>query len=121
MNLMHAIVASTRKGRLLLAMLSGLALLLGSHLPVQAQARVEYNRDVRPILTENCFHCHGPDSASRKAGLRLDQREDAIKLGAISPGKPAESALIERIMTSDPKEIMPPPKAHKKLTAQQKE
>jgi hypothetical protein len=89
--------------------------------PVSAQSKVEYNRDVRPILMENCFACHGPDSASRKAGLRLDQRDAAIKMGAITPGKAKESALIERINTSDPKEIMPPPKSHKKLTAAQKE
>ena len=64
---------------------------LGNAIPVRAQTRVEYNRDIRPILAENCFSCHGPDSASRKAGLRLDQRDDAIKMGAITPGKLKES------------------------------
>ena len=86
-----------------------------------AQSKIEYNRDVRPILTENCFACHGPDSASRKASLRLDQRDAAIKMGAITPGKLQESALIERICSADPKQIMPPPKTLKKLTAAQKE
>ncbi len=98
-----------------------LALLLANDVPLRAQSKIEYNRDVRPILAENCFACHGPDSASRKAGLRLDQRDEAIKMGAIAPGKIAESALFERIMSSNPKELMPPPKVHKKLTAAQKE
>jgi hypothetical protein len=94
---------------------------VGSAAPACAQAKIEYNRDVRPILAENCFACHGPDSAARKAGLRLDQRDDAIKMGAIAPGKLNESALIERICASDSKEVMPPPKTRKKLTAAQKD
>ncbi len=55
----------------------------------RAADRIEYNRDVRPILSENCFACHGPDSASRKAGLRLDLRDEAIKSEQIPscPGK----------------------------------
>jgi hypothetical protein len=90
-------------------------------LPALAQSKIEYNRDVRPILAENCFACHGPDSASRKAGLRLDDRDAAIKMQAIAPGKAKESALIEHIFSSNPKAIMPPPKTNKKLTAAQKE
>ncbi len=86
-----------------------------------AAGKLEYNRDIRPILAENCFACHGPDSAARKAGLRLDQRDEAIKAGAILPGKPDESALVERIFTNEAKELMPPAKAHKKLTAAQKQ
>jgi hypothetical protein len=82
---------------------------------------LEYNRDVRPILAENCFACHGPDSAARKAGLRLDRREDAIEAKAIAPGKPAESAMVERIFSMDADEQMPPPKSHKKLTPAQKD
>jgi hypothetical protein len=85
------------------------------------ESRLEYNRDVRPILAENCFACHGPDSAARKAGLRLDQREQAVKVGAIAPGDPEKSALVERIFADDPAHQMPPPKSHKKLTAAQKE
>src|SRR5476649_494274 len=60
-----------------------------------APVRVRYNRDVRPILADNCFTCHGPDSAARKAGLRLDRREDAIKAEAFVPGKAEKSALVE--------------------------
>jgi hypothetical protein len=82
---------------------------------------VEYNRDVRPILAENCFACHGPDSAARKADLRLDRHDDATKAGAITPGEPDESTLVERIFSDDPGYMMPPPKTRKKLTAVQKE
>src|SRR5580765_8122477 len=89
--------------------------------PLCAQTKIEYNRDVRPILAENCFACHGPDSASRKAGLRLDDRDAAIKMSAIKPGDVKESELLKRIHAADPKEIMPPPKTRKTLTAAQKD
>jgi hypothetical protein len=82
---------------------------------------IEYNRDVRPILAENCFACHGPDSAARKANLRIDRRDDAIEAGVIIPGDPKGSTLVERIFADDPAEMMPPPKSHKKLTAAQKD
>ena len=86
-----------------------------------SDAKVEYNRDIRPILAENCFACHGPDSAARKADLRLDQREAAVEAGAIVPGDPETSELIARILDGRPPEVMPPPKSHKTLTAAQKE
>ncbi len=82
---------------------------------------LEYNRDIRPILAENCFACHGPDSAARKADLRLDRREAAVEAGAIVPGEPGSSELVARINAKDPKELMPPPKTTKTLTAQEKE
>ncbi len=82
--------------------------------------KVEYNRDIRPILTDTCFACHGPDSAARKADLRLDQREAAIKAGAFIPGQPEKSPLVERIHSTDKAEVMPPPKTNKVLTAKQK-
>ena len=84
-------------------------------------AKIEYNRDVRPILAENCFRCHGPDSASRKADLRLDRREVAVESGAIVPGKPDESGLVERVFSSDPDQMMPPPAIHKELKPAEKE
>jgi hypothetical protein len=84
-------------------------------------ARVEFNRDVRPILSDNCFHCHGPDKNHRKAGLRLDLRDEALKAEAIVPDKPDESELVARILSTDPDEVMPPPKSNKKLDARQKE
>mgnify|MGYP001193168962 CR=1 FL=1 len=68
-----------------------------------------YNADIRPILVEACFSCHGPDSASRRADLRLDMREAAISSGAIAPGKPDDSELMRRILSTDPDEVMPPP------------
>jgi cytochrome c553 len=84
--------------------------------------KLQYNRDVRPILAENCFACHGPDSAARKAGLRLDQREVAVAKGAIEPGKPDDSELVSRLfLKDDDEQRMPPPKSHKTLTAAQKD
>lgn len=82
---------------------------------------ISYNRDIRPILTETCFACHGPDKAARKADLRLDQREPALKSEAIVPGKPDESEAIRRVFSTDKSEQMPPPESHKKLTQQEKE
>ena len=89
--------------------------------PGTGRGTIEFNRDVRPILAENCFRCHGPDSASRKADLRLDRREAAVEHEAIIPGKPDESELIERIFSTDPDEVMPPPAIHKELKPAEKE
>jgi hypothetical protein len=88
--------------------------------PISA-ATLEYNRDVRPILSDNCFRCHGPDKGQRKAKLRLDQREVALEREAFVPGKPDESELVKRIFSADPEEVMPPPDSHKQLTGAQKE
>ena len=77
---------------------------------------LKYNRDVRPILADKCFACHGPDSAARQAGLRLDQRDQAIELGAIQPGDVASSELIARIVTEDHDLLMPPPEIKKPLS-----
>ena len=90
-------------------------------LPSLAEEKISFNRDIRPILSENCYYCHGPDEKNREEDLRLDIRAAAIKAGAIVPGKPEESDLIERIFTDDETEIMPPPKAHKILSSTQKE
>jgi Protein of unknown function (DUF1553)/Protein of unknown function (DUF1549)/Concanavalin A-like lectin/glucanases superfamily/Planctomycete cytochrome C len=87
----------------------------------QAADKLQYNRDIRPLLSEHCFTCHGPDSASRKADLRLDMREVAVEHDAIVPGKPGMSSLVSRINSSDADEIMPPPATKKSLTAAQKE
>lgn len=83
--------------------------------------RIEFNRDIRPILSENCFYCHGQDSNHRKADLRLDVRADAVKAEAFVPGKPQDSALVKRIFTADPDDLMPPPKSNRTLTPAQKE
>ncbi|HEY6563570.1 MAG TPA: DUF1549 domain-containing protein, partial [Pirellulaceae bacterium] len=80
-----------------------------------------FNRDIRPILAENCYACHGPDAKSRKADLRLDVREEAIDLSAITPGAPDDSELIARIESHDPEYQMPPPDSRNQLTRAQKE
>ena len=90
--------------------------------PVKAGAKVElvqYNRDIRLILSDNCFACHGPDRNARKANLRLDLRDDAIAKGAIVPGKPEKSSLVARIFSTG-NGIMPPVNSHKVLTPAQK-
>ncbi len=92
---------------------------------VWADDRVQFNRDIRPILSENCFQCHGPDAKLRQAGLRLDVREEAFKAAesgdvAIVPGDLNKSRLWARINSADVSEVMPPPKACKSLTAAQK-
>ncbi len=82
-------------------------------------ADISYNRDIRPILSDNCFHCHGPDKRGRKADLRLDIREEAIAdhdgFRAIVPSKPEESEMMLRILSKDKDEQMPPPDSHKSL------
>ncbi len=77
-------------------------------------AEIDFNRDVRPILSDKCFQCHGPDADAREADLRLDQRKDA--LAAIEPGDPAASELFARIVHDDPDLRMPPADAAKQLT-----
>jgi hypothetical protein len=81
---------------------------------------LRYNQDVRPILVEYCFSCHGADSAGRKADLRLDQRDAAVESGAIAPGDPDSSVMLDRIFSDDPEEVMPPPAMKKPLTDEQK-
>jgi Protein of unknown function (DUF1549)/Protein of unknown function (DUF1553)/Planctomycete cytochrome C len=84
-------------------------------------AEVSYNQDIRPILAENCFYCHGQDPNKRKADLRLDVREAAVELGAFVPGKADESELVARLFTHDADELMPPAKSNRKLSEKQKE
>lgn len=84
-------------------------------------AKIEFNRDVRPILSDNCFYCHGPDPKHREADLRLDMRDEAVAAKALVPGKAGESEVMARILTDDEDDLMPPPDSHKKLTQRQKE
>ena len=89
-------------------------------------AEVDFQRDVRPILSGICFKCHGPDNETRKGGLRLDLREDAIKPAksgepAILPGHPDKSELVKRILTTDEDDLMPPTAAKHPLTETQKQ
>jgi len=82
--------------------------------------QIDFNRDIRAILSNNCVACHGPDEKERKAGLRLDTREGALRdLGgyqAVKPGHPEESELIRRITTLDEGDLMPPPEKGKRLS-----
>jgi len=87
--------------------------------PALAAEPVSFSAEIRPILAEHCFHCHGPDPGTRKADLRLDLRDAAIEFGAIVPGKPEESELIARIMEHDPQLVMPPPSQKKPLSPKQ--
>jgi len=104
-------------------MISRLLILLA--LPAALHAAPEgilrYNRDIRPILSDYCFACHGPDKNHREADLRLDVREAAIEMKAIIPGKPEESSILERIHSHDEDDIMPPPESKKTLTDEQKQ
>ncbi|HAV62556.1 MAG TPA: hypothetical protein DCY13_09350 [Verrucomicrobiales bacterium] len=93
---------------------------------LRAASAVDFNRDIRPILSDHCYACHGPDEGKRKAGLRLDQRESALnqlKSGdhAIKPGEPSRSTLVGRVTSTDPDEIMPPPEEGKPLSKEQVE
>jgi hypothetical protein len=83
--------------------------------------RVDFRKDVLPILSENCFACHGPDAKTRKADLRLDTKESALRTKdpLIVPGKSDESELFNRVTSGDPEEVMPPLKSGKKLSGTQ--
>ncbi|MFO1007862.1 MAG: c-type cytochrome domain-containing protein [Planctomycetaceae bacterium] len=98
--------------------------LLASGSLLNAADRVDFNRDIRPILSENCLSCHGPDSQKRHAGLRLDTNDQTMWKGesgeiAIVPGSPDKSEVIRRITTTDAATVMPPPESGKKLTPKQ--
>jgi hypothetical protein len=92
-------------------------------LPLSSRAEVDFTTQIQPILSQNCYACHGPDEAAIEGGLRLDTREKALKGGdsgkVIIPGNPDASELIKRITHSDPDEIMPPPEKKKPLPPEQ--
>ncbi len=98
--------------------------LCGLSVAQAAEPKVSFNRDIRPILSDTCFQCHGFDDKQRKSGLRLDLRDAALKPAesgerAIVPGQPEKSELIKRLTTTDKDEVMPPRKLNKPLTPQQ--
>ncbi|MDZ4290079.1 MAG: c-type cytochrome domain-containing protein, partial [Prosthecobacter sp.] len=104
---------------------AGLAL-VGSVLMVHGDLRaaLDFNKDIRPILSEHCFSCHGFDEPARKAGLRLDTRDGATRAAksgevAVVPGQAAKSELVKRITTEDADDLMPPVKHGKPLTPRQ--
>ena len=84
-----------------------------------AESPVEFNRDVRPILSDRCYFCHGTDAKNRKADLRLDVREAALEV--LAPGKEHDSELVRRIFSTDEDEVMPPPETNLSLSASEKE
>src|SRR6185295_16573743 len=90
---------------------------------LQADDPVDFKRDIRPILSNSCFLCHGPDDKNRKGDLRLDTKEGAFKVldgkQAFAPGKPDQSEAIPRILTTDKDDHMPPAKSGKQLTKKQ--
>lgn len=105
-------------------LLSTICVLLVSRLSAADPDTVSFNRDVRPILSDRCYACHGPDNHSREADLRLDRRESALGTNeegaAIVPGKPDLSELVSRINSDDPDVLMPPPRLNKPLAAEEK-
>jgi mono/diheme cytochrome c family protein len=124
---------STTPSRVRIAALASLAAGIAVHdpstaaPPAQPAARISFDRDIRPILSDNCFACHGPDGAKRQAGLRLDVADSAhgeLESGsrAIVPEDVAASELVARIVSDDPDSVMPPPEAKiGRLTAEQVE
>ncbi|MEM1227086.1 MAG: PSD1 and planctomycete cytochrome C domain-containing protein [Planctomycetota bacterium] len=84
-------------------------------------ATIDFNRDIRGILSDACFLCHGPDDSTREAGLRLDVREEALATGAIIPGNASASELIRRITSDDPDLVMPPPHTGKPINQHQRD
>src|SRR5438876_931921 len=108
------------------------ALLLGGFVAFPAMnllaaEKLQFNRDIRPILSDRCFKCHGPDKAARKSGLRLDIAEEAYAerkkshKHAIVPGKPDQSLVCRKIFSTDKDDIMPPPESNLSLSAPEKE
>ena len=96
-----------------------------SQVIAQGDEAVVFTRDIRPILSDNCFRCHGPDENTREADLRLDQQDDLFAdlngNKVVTAGHPQNSELIRRILSDDPDEMMPPPDSNKSLTNEQKQ
>ena len=104
-------------------LLTLLACVLGTA-SAPAEQKLDFNRDVRPILSENCFQCHGFDEKARQADLRLDVAESALAdrdgVPAIVPGHPEKSELWRRVTSDDEAEMMPPPDSHRTLKPEQR-
>ncbi len=98
--------------------LLGLSLVLAS--VTDADDKISFNRDIRPILSDNCFRCHGQDGEKRAADIRLDTLEGQRAANVVVPGSPSASLLVERILSSDLDVVMPPPDSNKTLTDAQR-
>ncbi len=108
------------------ALCLGASLCCGGSTRLAAAEKLQFNRDIRPLLSDRCFKCHGPDQASRKAGLRLDLATSAYAerkhhRHAVVPGNPEESLLCRKIFATDPEDRMPPPESHLSLSQAEKE
>src|SRR5215467_14024156 len=92
-----------------------LAAALSASATAAEPAKINFSRDILPILSDNCFACHGPDQSQRKADLRLDTKEGALRSDnpVIVSGNSGESEIISRIVSGDPEEVMPPPKSNR--------
>ena len=117
---------SKMSGAMLRGLLSVLSLLMcAADMELQADERVRFGREILPILSARCFACHGPDESQRQAGLRLDLEQDAKSPHAggipILAGDVAGSTLWQRINSSDPELVMPPPEAHGELKPEQRD
>ncbi|MGV3757211.1 MAG: c-type cytochrome domain-containing protein, partial [Verrucomicrobiota bacterium] len=114
------VIASLKRASLLMVLLS---LVTTANAAEKRGGKVDYQRDVRPIISGKCYHCHGPDEGTREAKLRLDIREEAVKerkgAFAIKPGDLKKSELYARIITKDADDIMPPVKTGHPLTAEE--
>jgi Protein of unknown function (DUF1553)./Protein of unknown function (DUF1549)./Planctomycete cytochrome C./F5/8 type C domain. len=120
--------ATSRIGSIFLSVSVGLSLfswcVTAAESAKKAAAHVDFNRDIRPILSENCYKCHGPDDGARKAKMRFDIRAEALKPAKsgeipIVPGSPEKSQMVARITASDPDDRMPPIKSGKTLSSTQ--
>jgi mono/diheme cytochrome c family protein len=117
-------IASPRPvGRFVAALTAAVVSGLGATAAEPARTRVDFGRDIRPILAENCLECHGPDARGRKGDLRLDVREDVFAdrggYRVVLPGQPEESELLARVTAGEPGTRMPPPKSKRTLTPAQ--
>ena len=98
-----------------------LLILISGKVHADLPSKIDYNQHIRPLLSDACFKCHGSDEKQRKGKLRLDVREDALIKKAIVPGKPDESEMVKRIITTDDEDLMPPAKEHHPLKPGDKE
>jgi hypothetical protein len=119
----HMEVSRNAPGRRLFK-LSVISLALAAPIMLRAAEPIRFGRDVLPILSANCFACHGPDERNRKAGLRLDVETSAKAprrsgAAAIAPGRPEKSLIMTRITSADPDMLMPPPSSHKQIKPEQ--
>src|SRR5690348_5804756 len=114
-------VRAAEKRRLPSVVVAVLAALLVQAKP--ASAEEDFSRDILPILSDKCYHCHGPDAKARKANLRFDTKEGAFRIrkgkSVLVPGNAAASEIIRRINAEDDGERMPPPESNRTLTSQQ--